>query len=50
MTVPKQVQKPSLARMVLVVGGPANSNGADVAPAVVTRVWSEHPDGGWRST
>ena len=23
------------------------SNGSDVAPAIVTRVWNEHPEGGW---
>lgn len=37
---------PSLARMVLVLGDVACHNGADVAPAMVTRVWGEHPDGG----
>jgi hypothetical protein len=41
------VIKPSLCRMVLVLGPPAESNGASVAPAVITRVFSEHPDGGW---
>lgn len=25
----------------MVLGGPAVSNGADVAPAVITRVWSD---------
>ena len=33
--------KPSLARMVLAVVDPALNNGADVAPAVITRVWSD---------
>jgi hypothetical protein len=41
------MQKPSLGRIVLAVGGSARSNGADVAPAIITRVWSEHPAGGW---
>jgi hypothetical protein len=40
------VNKPALPRMVLVVGTPAQSNGADVAPAVITRVFGDHPDGG----
>lgn len=39
------MQKPSVGRIVHVVGGPAVSNGADVAPGIVTRVWSESPDG-----
>lgn len=30
----------SLARSVLVIGKVAHHNGADVAPAVITRVWS----------
>jgi hypothetical protein len=33
--------KPSLGRILLVIGTPANGNGADIAPAVVTRVWSD---------
>lgn len=41
------VQKPSLARMVLALVDPIGNNGADVCPAVITRVWGEHPDGGW---
>jgi hypothetical protein len=39
------MQKPSLARMVLVVGDAAKHNGADVAPAVITHIWGEHADG-----
>jgi hypothetical protein len=39
------VQKPSLARFVLVptdcLLGQVQTNGADVAPAVITRVWSD---------
>lgn len=38
---------PSLGRTVLFAGEQARSNGADVAPAVITRVWAEHPEGGW---
>jgi hypothetical protein len=41
------MQKPSLGRIVLAVCPQAKSNGADVAPAVITRVWNEHPTGGW---
>jgi hypothetical protein len=33
--------KPSIGRIVHVIGPRANSNGADVAPAIITRVWSE---------
>jgi hypothetical protein len=33
--------KPTVGRNVLVLGGPAVFNGTDVAPAVITRVWSE---------
>lgn len=43
--------KPTVGRSVLVLGGPAVSNGTDVAPGVITRVWSDemvnvtiHPD------
>jgi hypothetical protein len=34
-------QKPSLGRIVLVPMNPAMNNGAHVAPAIVTRVWSD---------
>jgi hypothetical protein len=37
---------PTLCRMVLVTADPASNNGSDVAPAVITRVWGEHPAGG----
>ncbi len=40
-------QTPSVARMVIVVGHGAQHNGTDVAPAVITRVWGERPDGAW---
>ena len=33
--------KPALADPVLVFTDPAHSNGADVAPAVITRVWTD---------
>lgn len=33
--------KPSLGRIVLVPADPAVNNGADVAPAVITRVWND---------
>ncbi|WKU08000.1 hypothetical protein [Micromonospora sp. HUAS LYJ1] len=41
------MQKPSPARMVLVIVDPIGNNGSDIAPAVITRVWGEHPAGGW---
>lgn len=34
-------QKPSVGRIVLVTVHPTTNNGADTAPAVVTRVWSD---------
>jgi len=40
-------QQPSPGRVVLAVGGKAKANGADVAPALITRVWGEREDGGW---
>ena len=33
-------QAPSLGRIVLVAVDPAMNNGADVAPAIITRVWT----------
>jgi hypothetical protein len=33
--------KPSIGRIVHVLVDPATNNGADVAPAVITRVWSD---------
>lgn len=41
------VVKPSIGRIVTAVGFLARSNGTDEAPAIITRVWGEHPDGGW---
>jgi hypothetical protein len=34
-------QTPSLGRIVHLIGPHANSNGASVAPAIITRVWSD---------
>lgn len=34
-------QKPSLGRIVLVPRHPTRNNGSGVAPAVITRVWSD---------
>lgn len=34
-------QVPSLGRIVLVPAAPVTNNGAAVAPAVITRVWSD---------
>lgn len=41
------MQKPSKARIVLAGVSPETNNGDDTAPAIVTRVWGEHPAGGW---
>lgn len=41
------IQKPSVAQTVLAVGAFARSNGTDVAPAIITRVWGEREDGNW---
>jgi hypothetical protein len=35
------MQKPSLGRVVIVPMDPALNNGADEAPAIITRVWSD---------
>jgi len=35
------IVKPSLGRIVHVIGVQAASNGADVAPAIITRVWND---------
>lgn len=40
-------QKPSVGRMVIAVGFKARSNGTDVAPAIITRVWSQRDDDAW---
>lgn len=34
--------KPSLGRIVIAAVNPATNNGADEAPAVITRVWNDH--------
>lgn len=42
------MQKPSLGRIVIVGNlDPAQNNGATEAPAVITRVWPESPEGVW---
>ena len=33
--------KPTIGRIVIVPVDPARNNGADVAPAVITRVWND---------
>jgi hypothetical protein len=40
-------QQPSICRIVTAVGFRARSNGTDVCPAVITRVWGEKEDGTW---
>jgi hypothetical protein len=40
-------QTPSIGRIVTVVGFEARSNGTDIAPAIITRIWDERPDGAW---
>lgn len=40
-------QTPSLGRVVLVLVNPITNNGADAAPATVTRVWEQRVDGSW---
>jgi hypothetical protein len=34
-------QTPAIGRIVHLIGPYANSNGSDVAPAIITRVWSD---------
>lgn len=38
---------PSIGRVVIASVTSAENNGATEAPAIVTRVWKDHPDGGW---
>lgn len=33
--------KPSIGRIVIVLGGPAVTNGTNIAPAIITRTWSD---------
>lgn len=40
------MQKASKARIVLAVGAAALGNGTDVAPALITRVWSDNEQAG----
>lgn len=35
------VQKPSVGRIVHVLMDPTMNNGADIAPAIITRAWSD---------
>lgn len=35
------MQKPSVGRVMIAVGAAARGNGADVAPAIVNRVWGD---------
>lgn len=35
------MQKPSVGRIVHVLMDPRDNNGSDVAPAIITRVWSD---------
>ncbi|WP_432010183.1 hypothetical protein [Streptomyces cucumeris] len=39
--------QPTVGRVVIALVNPITNNGADVAPAVITRVWDEHTGGGW---
>lgn len=39
--------QPAVGGTVHVFGEAFNTNGTDVAPAIITRVWGEHPDGGF---
>ena len=39
--------QPSVCRTVMAVGVGAAANGTDVAPALITRVWSQRDDGAW---
>lgn len=41
------MQKPSPGRIVLTHVDPTMNNGSNIAPAIITRVFGEHPDGGW---
>ncbi len=40
-------QTPSIGRIVVVPVAPSMNNGADRAPAIITRVWDVRPDGSW---
>lgn len=44
---PRQRTIPSLGRIVLADVDPAQNNGSETAPAVITRVWNDLPDGRW---
>jgi hypothetical protein len=36
---------PSVGRIILVLVDPTKNNGSEIAPAIITRVWSETPNG-----
>lgn len=39
--------QPSIGRIVNVFVNPDTNNGSDIAPAIITRVWSRRADGAW---
>ena len=39
--------QPTIGRVVIAQTNANFNNGANVAPAVITRVWGERPEGGW---
>lgn len=41
------MQQPTVGRIVLGLVDPDTNNGADIAPAIITRVWSESASGRW---
>lgn len=41
------MQTPSLGQTVIVRANPGDFSGATEAPAIITRVWHEQPDGAW---
>lgn len=41
------MQVPTIGRVILVRMDQKENNGADVAPAIITRVWSECADSSW---
>lgn len=41
------MQVPTVGRVVYVLVAPSTNNGSDVAPAEITRVWSEAADGSY---
>lgn len=41
------MNKPSIGRIVIAAILPEMNNGSGEAPAIITRVWGQRPDGGW---